>query len=349
MSTTSSKSAASAPLVSVVIATYNRSNILRFAIESVRRQTFRDWEMIVVGDACTDDTAQVVAELARADARIRFYNLEQNVGEQSGPNNFGCRQARGRFIAFLNHDDMWLPDHLAAATAAIQETGADIVHTLLDMVRSEAELRNPIYGIWPVTWRRPPGDTPASSWLLRRELLEEIGEWRFCRECYNVPSQDWLFRVWKSGKKIFTVPRLTVVAISSASSPARVNSYKDRHCHEHEEYFARICNEADFRVRELAVHEVSDETELLARAARDKNRPLLHPRRTFPRRLARWAFYSLIKFVALQFRCDPVGAEMWMRYRGRKGGCIDALRRVRGLPQLGDKKTVDSRSTPVGE
>ena len=67
--------------------TYNRSNVLRYAIESVLAQTVSDWEMIVIGDACTDDTAEVVESFG--DGRIRFHNLDQNVGEQSGPNNVG--------------------------------------------------------------------------------------------------------------------------------------------------------------------------------------------------------------------------------------------------------------------
>jgi cellulose synthase/poly-beta-1,6-N-acetylglucosamine synthase-like glycosyltransferase len=60
------------PAISVVIATYNRSDVLAYAIESVLRQTFTDWELIVVGDACTDDTPEVVARYVEADSRVRF-------------------------------------------------------------------------------------------------------------------------------------------------------------------------------------------------------------------------------------------------------------------------------------
>jgi len=69
-----------APAISVVIATYNRSRALGYAIESVLGQTFADWELIVVGDACTDDTAEVVARYVEADPRVRFVNLEHNWG-----------------------------------------------------------------------------------------------------------------------------------------------------------------------------------------------------------------------------------------------------------------------------
>lgn len=112
----------SPPLVSIVLATFNRGTVLAHAIESVRRSTLDDWELIVVGDCCTDDTAAVVASFG--DARITFVNLARNVGEQSGPNNEGVRLARGRFLAFLNHDDLYFPDHLTEALAHLERTGA---------------------------------------------------------------------------------------------------------------------------------------------------------------------------------------------------------------------------------
>ena len=83
---------------------------MRYAVESLLRSTIVDWELIVVGDACTDDTGDVVASFG--DSRIQFYNMEKNCGEQSGPNNEGLRRARGEYVAFLSQDDLWFPDHL---------------------------------------------------------------------------------------------------------------------------------------------------------------------------------------------------------------------------------------------
>src|SRR3984893_7629219 len=96
------------PIVSVVIATYNRSNVLRCAITSVLAQTFDNFELLVVGDCCTDDTEAVV--LSSDDDRVRWHNLLENCGNQYGPNNYGLKHARGRYIAYLGHDDLWHPD-----------------------------------------------------------------------------------------------------------------------------------------------------------------------------------------------------------------------------------------------
>jgi hypothetical protein len=61
------------------------------------------------------------------DERVRFVDLPRNCGEQSGPNNECLRLARGRYIALLNHDDLWTPRHLEVCTAGIERTGADLV------------------------------------------------------------------------------------------------------------------------------------------------------------------------------------------------------------------------------
>ena len=79
------------PLVTVILSTYNWSSVLPFSIQSVLNQTFPDFELLVVGDGCTDDSADVVAKFN--DSRVRWINLPRNTGTQAGPNNEGLRQA----------------------------------------------------------------------------------------------------------------------------------------------------------------------------------------------------------------------------------------------------------------
>ncbi len=297
------------PQVSIITATYNRSNVLAYAIRSVLWSTFPDWEFLVIGDACTDDTEDVVASFA--DPRIRFMNLERNVGEQSGPNNEGYRHARGRYIAYLNHDDLWLPDHLETALCGIQESGADLVFTLLLNVTEGKTL----VGATSTGRYEPYMRVPASSWLLRHGLIEEIGPWKFYRECHNVPSPDWLFRAWKAGKELRLVPRMTVVAIHSSK---REGSYAKREVHEQKEYYERMLQEPDFREQVL--------TECaLAHASRDATLSVL---RWFRRPL----FHLFVKL------CLKVGLHPWAVVyfisSPRKGSRIDKFRRIRGLEPL---------------
>jgi len=104
---------APAPTFSVIVATYNWSAALRLALASVLEQTEHDFELLVIGDHCSDDSEAVVR--AFGDSRLVWVNLERNCGSQWGPNNTGLSMARGRYIAYLGHDDLWAPGHLRAA------------------------------------------------------------------------------------------------------------------------------------------------------------------------------------------------------------------------------------------
>lgn len=233
------------PTVSVITATYNRSNVLVYAIRSLLRSTYRDWELLVIGDACTDDTGEVVASFA--DPRIRFLNLETNCGEQTGPNNAGFALAAGRYIAFLNHDDLWMPDHLEVAVNGIEDTGADLVFMLGLCIKQNTPnrlIRVPAHGRYV-----PSYFVPASCWLFRRELMETVGLWRMSHESYLVPSHDFLFRAWRAHKDLRLIPRMTVLTLPSGT---RKDCYARREFLEQQHYFERMCTESDFRERELA-------------------------------------------------------------------------------------------------
>src|SRR5512132_1522262 len=80
------------PLVSVVLSTYNWSSVLRQSVRSVLWQTYPNFELLVVGDGCTDDSEEVVASLR--DERVRWHKLETNSGSQAIPNNAGLDRAR---------------------------------------------------------------------------------------------------------------------------------------------------------------------------------------------------------------------------------------------------------------
>lgn len=97
------------PRVTVVIPAYNRSQALRPTIDSVLAQTFTDWELLVVDDGSTDDTGDVVRSCT--DPRIRY--LRQANAGHSAARNLGLEHARGELLAFLDHDDRWLPEKLA--------------------------------------------------------------------------------------------------------------------------------------------------------------------------------------------------------------------------------------------
>lgn len=100
------------PKVSVLIATYNRANLISRAIQSVLEQTLKDLEVIVADDGSTDNVAEVVKEWQARDSRIK-YTRSEHVGRISKISNFGLREAKGEYIAILDDDDYWAtPDKL---------------------------------------------------------------------------------------------------------------------------------------------------------------------------------------------------------------------------------------------
>ena len=199
------------PLVTIICPTFNRGALLHCALQSVLRQDFTDFEMRVMGDGCTDDSEKIVAGFN--DARLHWYNFPKNSGNQSGPNNEGVRRARGKFIAFIGHDDLWFPWHLARLVKHINETGADLVHDFAASVG-----RDGIEGFYGAPHPRSGYERiyfPTSSWLHRRELAAHIGHWRQPDELAWAIDYDFSRRAALAGKRISFLPSLGVLKFHS--------------------------------------------------------------------------------------------------------------------------------------
>lgn len=236
---------ASPPHVSVIIPTYNWSGVLRYAIQSVLWQSFQDFELLIIGDGCTDDSAEVVASFS--DSRLHWHNLPRNSGSQSAPNNRGLELARGAYIAYLGHDDVWHPTHLGALVRAMRETGADLAYTLAVMIGPAGSGVRILTGVSPDGTYHPPVGIPPSSLMHRRELVREIGGWKDFRSLTIPPDLEIVLRAHQAGRRFTPVPELTVWKFNSAWRPG---SYVQKPCHEQAECVRRIREEPDFRYRE---------------------------------------------------------------------------------------------------
>ena len=117
------------PAVSVILPMYNASRYIASCVKSVLNQTFGLFELICVDDCSTDDTVKIVAELAKTDGRIRIVRLPKNSGGASEPRNTGLRISRGKYIAFLDSDDMYTQTALAELVSVAEKFQADVVHT----------------------------------------------------------------------------------------------------------------------------------------------------------------------------------------------------------------------------
>ncbi len=202
-----------APLVSVIIPTYNRSNVLRMAIHSVLYQTEQDFEVLVMGDGCTDDSEAVVKSIG--DARIRWHNLPSNHGHQTAPMNAGLAMSRGRYIAILGHDDIWHADHLRAQIRAITaaNAGASI---------SGVEMRGPrrasycvVTGLFRGGVYNPVICSPPSGLMFSREAYERVGPWQDYRTVWRNPECEFQYQAHLAGFQFVSTGELTVFKFPS--------------------------------------------------------------------------------------------------------------------------------------
>ncbi|MGH2617692.1 MAG: glycosyltransferase family 2 protein [Thermomicrobiales bacterium] len=204
-----------APLVSVIVPTWNRAPMLRLTLETVLAQDLENFEVLVIGDGCTDDSEAVVGSLH--DSRLIWHNLPSNSGAAAIPNNTGLRIARGRYIAHLGHDDFWLPWHLSGLVSAIETFGADWVYSLVVAIGPDG-IRHctgpPQTGVPDAEHHVPP-----SGWLYRREVVPDVGWWA---EPETVPwpfDFDYMRRAALAGKRFAFHPRPTALKFPSALFP----------------------------------------------------------------------------------------------------------------------------------
>jgi glycosyltransferase involved in cell wall biosynthesis len=286
--------------VTVIIATYNWSSVLRYSIGSVLRQTFTDFELLVVGDGCTDDSESVVA--AADDPRVRWINLPANTRHQSGPNNEGLRQARGEIVAYLGHDDLWLPHHLDVIVRAFDSTACDLAYALAISVDGDGAL-----------WSTVP--RPQEGWFAspltmahRQRVTEEMGGWRDYRELSGAPDIELWRRAQARGYAFTFVPRCTGIKFPAAS---RRGVYRTRPAHQQAEWFGRIEREPDLEVEALV--------RLIVSSGRDSWRGLSY------RELVGNVWQQTWRRLQSRRRLPVLGLS------SRRGQVIDRLRRYKGL------------------
>lgn len=252
------------PRCTVIIATYNRSSVLAYAVRSVLAQTMGDFELLVIGDCCSDDSEQVVAGFA--DSRISWLNLTANTGHQSGPNNAGLRLARSPFVAYLGHDDLWLPGHLDAILPALED-GAAFVHSsvvLCSPGRPLQRMDRPRW--WRIKGRRKPW-VPPTCFAHPVGPALQIGGWPSPCDCGMVdPEAQLAWALTRGGGKRVHVSRLTTIKLPAAH---RENCYRDLNPLEQAAWWEFISRAADPEER-------------LAEAVRCNQPPVAPPQNSMP-------------------------------------------------------------------
>jgi glycosyltransferase involved in cell wall biosynthesis len=214
------------PIVSVVIPAYNREKLLPRAIDSAVGQQIENIEIIVVDDGSADQTVRLIENLSRSDRRIRLERHVRNKGEAAARNT-GVKAARGRYIAFLDSDDEWLPGKLKAQLELLQRsppsvaaaiTGQMIVDS--DGVASEVcdwTDRFPISGLNLL--KLGCGIGMGNTFVVRSDVFARVGYFD-----ENLPlfvDLDWLCRFLE----YFEIAKVNQVLIRYYKAPMRKGEF----------------------------------------------------------------------------------------------------------------------------
>ncbi len=187
-------------LISVIIPTYNQGDFLPRAIKSVLEQTFQNFELIIVDDASTDNTEEVVKKFQEEDERIKYKRHQKNKGGNAARNT-GLRNAKGEYIAFLDSDDEWLSRKLEKqlevfekpnnANLALVYSGAYYIENGKMAIKVLPKKRGHILKDLLVSNCIMAG---GSSSLIRREVFNNCGYFDECKELREGGGQE--YEMW---------------------------------------------------------------------------------------------------------------------------------------------------------
>jgi glycosyltransferase involved in cell wall biosynthesis len=182
-----------AGLVSIVIPTRRGAPYIGQTLASIERQTYAPWEVIIVEDGSDDGTQAIVEDFRRRcpSNDVRFFRNDRNYGA-SYSRNVAFAKSRGEYIALVDNDDRWLPDHLAHSVAALRNSAVDIVYSTVLMIEDGTETLLGLWGPDPhETVEFPHGMfrrnfvTPSAT-VMRRQVLVDVGAWdtdlRYCED-----------------------------------------------------------------------------------------------------------------------------------------------------------------------
>lgn len=129
----------SEPLVSVIVPIFNGEDYIEETIKSVILQTYSNWELIIVNNGSRDQSLKIINKLALTDNRIQVINLETNSGGPADPRNIGIKNANGKYLAFLDADDLWEKNKIEKQITHIEKEQLDVAYCKIEFINSSGK------------------------------------------------------------------------------------------------------------------------------------------------------------------------------------------------------------------
>lgn len=163
-------------LVSIITPAYNAEKYISYTIESVISQTYKNWEMIIVDDCSVDRTKNIIKEYSARDNRIKYIFLDENKGV-SNARNTAISHARGRYIAFLDSDDLWYPDKLTIQISYMEENNYYFTFTNYEFIDHNGNKLNKVIKVPKKLNYKDAlysNSIPCLTVVLNKEVIKEI-------------------------------------------------------------------------------------------------------------------------------------------------------------------------------
>ncbi|GAB3183064.1 hypothetical protein GCM10027060_17190 [Nesterenkonia halophila] len=210
-----------APLASVILPTWNRASVLRAAVESVQRQTYTRWELLVVDDGSTDDTESVARSLAARDERVRYIGLDH--GGVSRARNQGLAAARGEYVAFLDSDKEWDPEFLRTMLAVLVTEGHQVGFAACEVTMGG----EPVLRAVPPTREslRIGNSVDQTAIVAVRGILDEVGG--FDEGLRRAVDYDLVLKL-STAAEMHQVPFVGVRYSEADSDPHRISEFESK-------------------------------------------------------------------------------------------------------------------------
>lgn len=202
--------------VSIITPCYNAERFISQAIDSVINQTFQHWEMIIIDDCSCDNSRQIIEQYTDKDSRIKYLKTDSPSGSPSLPRNIGIENATGKYIAFLDADDIWHPDKLAKQLKFIESKKCDLVYSYYEKIDCDGKRNNRIVRTSKQTTYNDilkSNSIPCLTSIISRKA---IGTTRF----KQIPQEDFCFwlDILKKGYKAYNLCEVTAFYRESNAS-----------------------------------------------------------------------------------------------------------------------------------
>ncbi len=199
----------SSVIVSVILPAYNSSGTLRLALQTVLWQDFKNFEVWVIGDGCTDDSERVVASFK--DDRFHWVNLPINSGGPSLPRREGLSHAAGRYVAYIGQDDLWFPWHLSELVNCIETSKSEFVYSLGAIISADGIIGT--FSLAHKAWSRTEFISPT-NWLHQKTMAKVGGLWSKSKPLGD--DQEFLRRMLDAKVKLAFRKQLSVLKFPAA-------------------------------------------------------------------------------------------------------------------------------------